>query len=606
MKKCIIILHNLKIKYKVILCMLVITTFALLMVSFLSYYYFSNLFVNQAKSNANYTLKIASKSFNTQFNSLFSASSRFLGNKVLTKTLRDIEQNNDLEYINNYTSLDSNFTNLIQNNEWISSAFLIDKKGRFYSRSEIGLNFDSNNYFGLDLSKINGITFLPSIESPISKGIYVLPIILPISYDQRMDASLVSDHMENATAALIILLDLNKINQYLNHINNNKGSILYLADNSGYPLSLQKETDSYELALKSSLLTELQHTKDSAVFEETIHSNSYLVTCNNVDIKELKVVSIVLKKDLLSGLTSIRIFILVSWFICSFIAVLLSILLSKFITKPVHSLVNVIKRIQDGNYAERVLPVYQDEMGMLNNSINDMYDTIQQQIIIIKEDAEAKALAEINLLSNQIRPHFLYNTLECIHFEILSNHTAEAASMVESLGQFLRIGLNYGNHLISIQSELTHAEQYIKLMNHMSNQNIDFRSYITPELKDYSITKLILQPLIENCIKHGFHQDERLLQIFNPFIEVRIELVESRVKIMVTDNGNGIDIEKAKASLYHIPEKDSSHIGLNNIYRRLRTYYGEEVFISFFSIPMCQNSVIIEMPYYISSETITE
>lgn len=597
MNKFITLLHDLKIKHKVLLCMLIITTFALLMVSFLSYSYFSNSFEDQAKNNANYTVQIASKSFNSNLSSIFFTSSRFLGGKNLIKTLRDIENGNTDNYINNYISLDNEFTNLIQSNDWISSAFLIDKNSKFYSCSEYGLNFDTTHYFNMNLPEINGITFLSSMESPITQGASVIPIIIPISYELSMDSCLVTDNIETSTATLVILLDLNKINQYLDHINNNKGAIIYLVNSNGQPLSLDPGTSSYMLANNKILTNSLRSIQDYGVFNDTIHKNLYLVTCSNIDINNLKVVSIVLKKDLLSGLTSIKTFILVSWLVCSLIAVVLSIILSKFITNPIHTLVTVVEQIQDGNYNKKIQPKYHDEVGMLNYSINDMYDTIQQQILIIKEDAEAKAAAEINLLSNQIKPHFLYNTLECIHFEILSNHTEQAASMIESLGQFLRIGLNYGNNLISINLEITHAEQYINLMNHMSNQKIDFRTHIAPELKDYSILKLILQPLIENCIKHGFYQNGIQQNIFNPFIEVTIALAENMVNISVTDNGIGIDIEKAKASLYQIPEINSSHIGLNNIYRRLRTYYGEEVCISFLSIPFCQNSVFINLPY---------
>lgn len=599
MKKLVIFLNNLKIKHKVLLGMLVITTFALLLVSFLSYHYFSNRFENQARNNAKDTLAIASNSFNSQFDSVLSASSRFLAKKELTKTLRDIAEGNTHDYVYNYIALDTSFTNLVQSNALINSAFLIDKNSKFYSYSELGINYDVHNYFNWDLSQMDGITFLSARESPISRGISVIPMLIPISYESRMDIGFITGNPSTSTAILVILLDTNKINQYFYHINNNKGSILYLANSNGYPLSLKPGTFSHTLASNSVLVYNLQSIQDSRVFDESIQDNTYLISCNNINIKDLKVVSIILKKDLLSGLTAIKIFVLVSWLICSFVAVLLSIILSKFITNPIHKLVTIVELIQDGQYSEKILPKYCDEVGMLNHSINNMYDTIQNQILIIKEDAEAKAAAEISLLSNQINPHFLYNTLECIHFEILSNHLEQAASMVESLGQFLRIGLNYGSNLISIHSELTHAEKYINLMNHMSNQKIVFRSRIAPELNNYSILKLILQPLIENCIKHGFYQNGIRHNIFNPFIEVDIALVLDMVKITVTDNGIGINIAKAKAALYEIPVSNASHIGLNNVYRRLRTYYGERVCISFLSVPMCQNSVIIELPYHI-------
>lgn len=579
--------------------MLIITTISLLLISALSYNYFSNKFEAQAKSNADYTLKIASKSFNTKFNAILSTSSRLLANKKMNTMVRHIESNIQSEYINDYVALDSDFTLLIQSNDFISSAFIIDKHQHFYSTADIGLKYDPSNYFGWDLSTVDGISFLPLRKSPISRDTDVIPLIIPIYYETRMDSTFVSDSIERSTAVLIILLDVAKMNQYLAQVNNNSGAVLFLANGDGLPLSLKVDSSAYRIVNNLSITNQLQNIVNARSFTEKNEQGTYLVTSYDIGMQELKLVSIVSRTDLLSGLTSIKTFIIISWLLSTFVAAVLSVILSKLITKPINALVNIVQNIQDGRYNEKIQSDYYDEVGILNHSINEMYDTIQQQITVIKEEVQAKAKAEIDLLTYQINPHFLYNTLECIHLEILNSHSMEAASMVESLGQFLRIGLNQGNNLIPIQQELTHAKQYINLMNHMSNYKIAFRGYIDPNLENYRLLKFIIQPLFENCIKHGFQINGAKQNIFSPFIEVKVTTDHEQIVIEVTDNGIGINIEKAKEALYQIhPSPTTAHIGLNNIYRRLHVYYGESVDIQFFSIPFHQNSILITLPYF--------
>lgn len=228
-----------------------------------------------------------------------------------------------------------------------------------------------------------------------------------------------------------------------------------------------------------------------------------------------------------------------------------------------------------------------------------MYDTIELQIELIKQEEQDKAKSEIKILAEQINPHFIYNTLECIHLEILSKNTEASASMIESLGNFLRVALNYGNAIISIEQELKHTTEYINIMNHRSNQRISFRYTIDEHLKDYEIVKLILQPLVENCIKHGFANDIKNGIILSPYIEINISLQQSnRISIEVLDNGRGIDIDKANDSLYQLStEEKKYHVGLNNIYNRLRLYYGNSTSITFCTTPYYKNSVIINIPY---------
>ena len=120
------------------------------------------------------------------------------------------------------------------------------------------------------------------------------------------------------------------------------------------------------------------------------------------------------------------------------ITTLLAFKLSRFVTKPFEQLITNVQSIESNTYDKPYQTKYNDEVGHLNMAINSMYATIQQQFECIKQSERAKYRSEIQLLSEQINPHFLYNTLECINMEVLGGHKEAAASMITSLGDFLR------------------------------------------------------------------------------------------------------------------------------------------------------------------------
>ena len=226
-----------------------------------------------------------------------------------------------------------------------------------------------------------------------------------------------------------------------------------------------------------------------------------------------------------------------------------------------------------------------------------MYDTIQLQLLQIKDEEQKKAMAEIQMMSEQINPHFLYNTLECIHFQILNGHSKTAEGMLESLGKYLRTTLSFGKTLISVEKEVEHVISYMEIMNRHSSDGIQLETKIESSLKDCKIMKILLQPLAENSIRHGFGGLVSGFEPVPPRIDILISSAENnRIRIEVTDNGRGIDIEVANACITENSPESQKHFGLSNIQKRLKACYGDSFRISFLSIPYLKNSVIIELP----------
>ena len=600
--KIIIAIKNLKIKYKILLCMIAITTTALFFISFISYSYFASVYEKDTKSNTRYTLNVASASFRNHINSTLKNAGLFVTSPPMLTTLKDISLSNKEAYIYNYGYIQDDLERLIQSENFIDNILVIGKNKDFFALTKYGLNHDVSTNFGWDLGHVSGISLLTIRKNPLDNLKNVIPIILPISSLNIASASItpiISGTPSDSIANLFILLDAKRVTDYFKEFNKNKDSVLYLANEDGEPLDLLDNSDIYNIATNPDVVEHIKSTKSSEEFNKSIDNDSFLIASEAVDVCGLKIVSVVSKRELLSGIDAIKSFILGEWVLSFGLTVILALMLSQFITRPIVSLMDVVNKIINGTYNIRTTTKYNDEIGILYRSINSMYDTIQFQIEQIKQEEQDKSKSEIKILTEQINPHFIYNTLECIHLEILSNNTVSSAAMIESLGEFLRISLNYGHDIIPIKRELKHITEYINIMNHRSNQKIAFRYTIDERLNNYQVVKLILQPLVENCIKHGFASDIKNNIILSPYIEVNINLKQdNRIHIEVSDNGRGINVDEANDSLYQLSDDiKSNHVGLNNVYKRLRLYYGNSTNIKFYTTPYYKSSVVINIPY---------
>lgn len=256
----------------------------------------------------------------------------------------------------------------------------------------------------------------------------------------------------------------------------------------------------------------------------------------------------------------------------------------------------IISQINDNAYTQRVEFRYRDEIGLLGNQINDMYTTIEQQMKQIQLDERDKAQTEIQMISEQINPHFLYNTLQRIHMTMLNGRTPSAASMLEGLGKYLRITLSIGKALIPLREELAHVNEYVLLMDHYFENGLQFTVDVDPLLLNVVVPKIILQPLVENSYKYGFDKGEIFANSVQPAVSISAQTQDGRMLLAITDNGKGFDVPSIQACMDGEAPDGRTHFGLQNLKKRLCGFYAEDVFITFSSIPYYQNSIYIRVP----------
>ena len=266
--------------------------------------------------------------------------------------------------------------------------------------------------------------------------------------------------------------------------------------------------------------------------------------------------------------------------------------ISRFLTNPLNLMMRMIDEMKAYSYTNPVSPRFHDETGKLIDALNDMYSTIWEQTERIRDEEKQKYRYLSAMLTEQINPHFLYNTLETINMEIRGGKEQDASLMITDLAQFLRPLLNHGEPTITLAEELMNAEAYARIMNRRLNRKVRLDTHLDKDIEGLSVPKSILQPLVENSIKHGFSSLSPENGITDPEITICIERKDRILYISVSDNGSGIDAEKVSQAIQE--SEETPHVGLKNVYERLKLHFGNAD-LSVTSYPYFENTIRIEI-----------
>jgi two-component system sensor histidine kinase YesM len=263
------------------------------------------------------------------------------------------------------------------------------------------------------------------------------------------------------------------------------------------------------------------------------------------------------------------------------ISVVLSLFISLSISNPVEELTKAMKRVEDGDLNVKVSYRAKNEIGKLYSSFNKMIANINELIHKVYQTEILKQKAEINALQSQINPHFLYNTLAMIDGIAMMRGEKDISKIAETLGEMFRYSLS-GWNFATLREEIDQAANYLVIQKYFKKDNLEYFIEVDPDLENCYISKLLLQPLLENAIIHGA---ERTLKKCVIRIEARKDQ-QGNMVIAVSDNGKGIDedslagiVNKMKSTkniFTHSKNAKRYHIGLGNIYWRIKNLYGDE------------------------------
>ncbi len=278
----------------------------------------------------------------------------------------------------------------------------------------------------------------------------------------------------------------------------------------------------------------------------------------------------------------------------SFVIIIVSVFITKSLTKPLENLTDTISKIKSGQTNQRVECCNNDEIGELGRKFNEMIDEIQN---LISHEYETKLLlnkAEYKALQAQINPHFLYNTLDTMGSIASIQNCQMVSNLSQSLSNIFRYSLDIKHPFSTVSKEIVHLKNYIYVMNVRMGEMISYEFNISDDVLLDSIPRISIQPIVENALNHGLRNkrgDKR--------IEINAFESDEKLMIIVKDNGIGMDAvnmnQKLKENNKDLVEAGSS-IGLFNINARLKMLYGNEYGLFITSEPDVGTDVCLTIP----------
>lgn len=315
-----------------------------------------------------------------------------------------------------------------------------------------------------------------------------------------------------------------------------------------------------------------------------------------------RIVGLIDKKNIYSPIIRTRNMVWLAALFSLWAMLLLGLLFSRTFTKPILLLMRHMIKVESGNLETVVVLHQKDEMGRLANGFNRMVERLREFINEAYINEIKRKQAELNALKSQIRPHYLYNTLEVIRMSALVGGDRKVADMIHSLSDQLQYVIDYGDESVTLGQELEHLRHYFHLIEvRFYNQIVLEIEAQQPELLQAKVLKLILQPLVENAVHHGIRPKGG-----KGMVLITIESAEAgRISITIYDNGVGMEPEKLAAlrgGLNGPFGNNGKSIGITNVHERIKAAFGEPYGLDLESSPNVGTSVRLLLPLRLEAE----
>lgn len=314
---------------------------------------------------------------------------------------------------------------------------------------------------------------------------------------------------------------------------------------------------------------------NSGSFDSMYNGEKSLVVYNTIK-NGWKTISVIPYKSFITNaqIASKRILIIALSSIA--ISVVLIYITSRFFTKRIESLLQVIRRVEREDFNVSMKFMGHDEIGQLSFAFKKMTGRLKELINEVYKKEISKKEAEMNMLQAQINPHFLYNTLASISALAVKHKDNTTNEMVSHLAKFYRISLNKGKMILPISEEIKLTKYYIAIQQIRFEGLLRLHYAIDDSVLVYQTVKLALQPFVENAINHAVWDDEVGLNII-----IKVYKDDRDIYLEVIDDGMGIRTETLERALNKIDH--GSGYGITNVDQRIKLAFGDEYGVTIYS-----------------------
>ena len=577
------ILRNIKIRNRLIISFLILSLFPLILIGILT---FNNSYRNVEQITTKYASKITyqvANNINYVFNQYIESFKLIALNSTI---LSDIYKYHNIT--DEYERIDVNnrikllLSTIVGSDKGIESVELCSIQGdRFYYHVPIIQENMRQSKLVKEATSNNGIVWQLSRkeEESDSEAYIIMARNLKIQF-----------HVDIIGYAFMTIRRdfINKVS-----LDNTEGNKQYIVvtDENGYIISHPYTNEILHKFDKGILnkIDELENLRkdDGNIgksFKISTNEGLKLITYDIVNKNKWKVINVADYANLMKSTTDNGILVLIAALICIVFSLIISIGVTNSISIPVKNLMSVMKKVGQGNLDTEIeidANEAKDEYSMLSHGFNDMINKLKKSVneamdatLKEKELEFLRTEAELNALQQQINPHFLYNILESIYWNVQSKGDKETGKMITVLGNFFRSSITNGLEYVTIEEELNNVENYVTLQKIRFRDRLTVQWRVDPEIKTkYKTIKLILQPIIENAIVHGI---ENLVR--GGVIRIKGYKEGEKIIFDVIDNGIGMskeDVANLEAYINNTDKDPKKSIGVKNVHQRIKLYFGQ-------------------------------
>lgn len=571
--------RNLSIKMKVFL-MIILIMLLIIALAFGSLYYAYSVYDRQLYDKSYRLLNLSSATVDMELKKLEGMTLSIIGDRQIQTWLKELKRGETeyTGYITRSLITERLWTHISMTERYIQSVQLIDSSGKVSSYGETA-SFSDEKYARMmqEARRGNGAVrwLYPDEEDPMLIMVRQVRAYDPMSLKElgilflRINVErLVQDYSGIATKDSDIILKSGKALVYpYRDVPDNLSNVLDPArQGNGYGI-VEANGEKYFLTQKQSAYTGWKYynyVPYSKIFDQ-----------------------ILLLKNMMTALFALAVIIVVA----------LGLSFARHLTKPIRQLILQMKEVQYGDLDSvdhnlAAAPVQQlDEVGLLQRTFRLMIGRINT---LIKENYANQLLikeTEFKALQAQINPHFLYNSLDSIHWLAKKNAQDQISSMVVSLGYLLRSSISLKQNVIPLSDEMEIVNHYITIQTYRFRHRLDFEQEVPERFLKAQIPKLTLQPLLENAIQYG-------VETMTAPCKIRLyaEEREGRLALVVEDHGPGMEEEHLRSVLAGEAKTRSTGIGLLNIRDRIGLAFGEQFGIEISAKPGCGTKVTVLLP----------
>ena len=343
-----------------------------------------------------------------------------------------------------------------------------------------------------------------------------------------------------------------------------------------YPENFQMEERDKEKILS------LTKREDSGVILTRYKGEGGILQVYRQQDSGMVIFTLVPNKILDRGLNQIFLVLAGIYAIVTLIAVAVSLYFSRIFTEPIQMISKEMTSFDGKDFSHTISLHTDTELDQIGESYNKMLGNIERLLTEIKKQEKELRVSEMNMLISQIKPHFLYNTLDTIYMLARINGEKTTMKMIQALSGYLRLSLSKGSDMVTVEDELDNVKNYLEIQKIRNEDLFSYEISCQAEVENRWTLKLILQPLAENAIKYGF------CDIFEGgIIRIDVRELSGRLTFSVYNNGKPMDKEIAEKinALGKVPvpemkkafpDKQKGY-GVINIATRLRLKYGDQV-----------------------------